>query len=149
MGQKLRIGVHLGDGPPPGFKWSVIFVSFVRDEAMKFLSEPQYQHLVEQFWQLASQDDPRRSDVVSVDAIENFHELRDKGGILGGLNVRIFYYVDDAIRAIVVIGAALKQNDGPTPQAVKIRMRLRLRAYLSGDYGQAKINLRKATTKRN
>ena len=30
---------------------------------------------------------------MSTDAIEDFYEMRDKGGILGPLNVRVFYYV--------------------------------------------------------
>jgi len=68
---------------------------------MKFLDEAEYAHLAEQFQELARQDDPTRSLVVSVDAIEEFHELRDKGGVLAGKNVRVFYYVDKRSRSIV------------------------------------------------
>jgi len=32
----------------------------------------------------------RASLVVSVDAIEEFHELQNKGGVLAGKNVRVF-----------------------------------------------------------
>jgi hypothetical protein len=131
----LKIGVHLGDGAPPGFQWNIGILDFVFDEAMKFLDEGQYSHLAEQFQELAYQADPSRSLTVSVDAIDDFYELRDKGGILGGLNVRVFYCIDKVTRAIIVIGAITKQNDGPTLNAVKIRMRRRFRAYLRGEYG--------------
>src|SRR5262245_30271387 len=91
MSEILKIGVHQGDGPPPGYAWNVLIIDFAFDEAMKFLDEAQYAHLAEQFRELAGQADPTRSLTVSVDAIEDFHELRDKGGVLGKINVRVFY----------------------------------------------------------
>ncbi len=132
---RLKVGVHAGGGRRPGYKWSVAIVDFVFDEAMKFLDEAQYSHLAEQLQEIARQDDPTHSLVVSIDAIEDFYELRDKGGVLGGKNVRVFYYVDKHMRTIVVVGATLKQNNGPTPQTVKVRIRRRVRAYMAGEYG--------------
>jgi ABC-type transport system substrate-binding protein len=132
---RLKIGVHKGAGPAPGYQWHILIVDFAYDEAMKFLDAAQYAHLAEQFQELARQDDPSRSLVVSVDAIEDFHELRDKGGVLGSKNVRVFYYVDKRNRSIVVVGATLKQNNGPTPQTVKVRIRRRVRDYMNGSYG--------------
>jgi hypothetical protein len=137
IGRKLKVGVKVGGGS--GYQWNVLIVNFVFDEAMKFLDESQYAHLAEQFQMLALSEDPTRSLVVSVDAVDDFHELRDKGGILRGLNVRVFYYVDRRTRSIVVIGAILKKNNGPTLQTVKIRIRRRVRAYLAGEYGAAAI----------
>jgi mRNA-degrading endonuclease RelE of RelBE toxin-antitoxin system len=136
MSRKLKVGVFRGDGPPPGYKWNVRIVDFVFDEAMKFLDEDQYEHLAKQFRELALQDDPSHSLTISIDAIEDFHELRDKGGVLHRLNVRVFYYIDSETRSIVVVGAISKQNNGPTPQTVKIRIRRRVRAYLQGEYGE-------------
>lgn len=70
----------------------------------------------------------------SVRAIEDFHELRDKGGILGGMNVRVFFYLDKDHDAIVILGAIKKQNDGPTPVGDKKRMARRKRLYLGGGF---------------
>ena len=143
--KRIKIGVRKGDGPPPGYQWTVLIVDFVFDEAMKFLDESQYAHLAEQFQLLAQEEDPTRSLVVSLDAIEDFHELRDKGGILGKLNVRVFYYVDKSTRSIVVVGAIAKKNDGQTPQAVKIRIRRGVRAYRNGEYGSADVSARQTS----
>jgi hypothetical protein len=86
--------------------------------------------------ELARQDDPTHCETISLDAVEDFHELRDWGGVLGGLNVRLFFGVDKSNRAIVVIGLIKKQNNGPTPIGDKIRMRRRWRKYLRGEYGK-------------
>jgi hypothetical protein len=84
--------------------------------------------------ELAREEDPTHSQTASIDAVENFWELRDKGGILGGMNVRLFFVLDKKIRALVVLGAIKKQNDGPTPLGHRRRMARRSRKYLKGEY---------------
>jgi len=141
--KRLKVGVHAGGGPPPGFNWNVLIVDFVFDEAMKFLDEDKYSYLAEQFQELAGHSDPTHSITLSLEAMEDFYELRDKGGALGKLNVRVFYCIDKETQSIVVVGAIVKKNDGQTPKAVRIRMRRRVRAYFNGEYGAAKINERR------
>lgn len=94
-----------------------------------------------QMQELARQEDPTHSVVVSVRDMrpEEFYELRDKGGVLGSLNVRIFYGVDKHQRAIVALGGIKKQNDGPTPRGDVIRIRRRWRKYKNGDCGKPAI----------
>jgi hypothetical protein len=144
---KLKVGVHAGGGPPPGYLWNVAIAEFAYDEAMKFLDEDQYSHLAGLFQELARHEDPTHSLILSVEAIEDFHELRDKGGVLRNLNVRVFYYVDKRAgsRTIVVLGAIVKQNNGPTPQAVKVRIRRRVRTYLAGEYGSLLLTAESGT----
>ena len=110
-------------------------IDFVRAEVLAFLNIDQYQHFVLQFKELARENDPGHSQTASVDAIEDFFELRDKGGILGKLNVRIFFHLDKARSAIVILGGIKKQNEGATPPGDKRRMARRRRKYLKGDYG--------------
>jgi len=69
--------------------------------------------------------------------------LRDKGGILGNINLRIFFHVDRVARAVVILGVIKKQNDGPTPFGDKIRMRYRQRKYREGAYGMANAIVRR------
>lgn len=130
----IKAGVKQGGGPPPGYLWNIDILDIAYEEAMSFLSAPQYGHLAEQMKDLAGQLDPSHSATQSVDQIENFLELRDKGGILGKLNVRIFFYLDKPKSSIVVLGTINKQNEGPTPLGDKKRMSRRLRKYLAGDY---------------
>lgn len=133
--KQIQVGVRQGAGPEPGYQWDVALLSFVFKER-KFLNKEQRKHLASEVKELARQLDPTHSDTISIDNIEDFHELRDWGGILDDLNVRIFFGVDKKARAIVVLGVIKKKNNGATLLGDKVRMRRRWRKYLNGDYGQ-------------
>ena len=132
MAKDIKVGVERGGGPPPGYRWTVLLLDTAYREAMRFLTEDQYQHLAMQFKELAREEAPTHSVTASVDQVEDFYELRDKGGILGGLNVRVFFSLDRGRSAIVVLGTIKKQNEGPTPKGDKVRMCRRKRMYDSG-----------------
>ena len=110
-------------------------LDFVYHEATKLLSDAGYEHLRLQIQELARHSDPTHSETLDIKGIEDFHELRDHCGALCGLNVRLFFGIDHQHRAIVPLGVIQKQNNGPTPQVAKIRMRGRWRKYLNGEYG--------------
>lgn len=133
MAGNIKVGVRVGGGPPPGYQWNVWVTDLARDEASGELDEDQYQHMALQVKDLAREADPTHSRTASVDAIEDFHELRDSGGILGGKNIRVFFYLDKERKALLVLGVINKQNNGPTPIGDKKRMSRRLRKYLSGE----------------
>ena len=126
-----KIGVNVGDGPPPGYEWNVEIFDQAYDEARKFLDDAQYGHLAAQVRELAGQSDPTHSDTVDVRPIEDFHEIRDKGGLLRNINARVFFFVFKPTRSIIVLGAIKKENDGPTPTGDRLRMRRRQRLYMS------------------
>jgi hypothetical protein len=128
--KEVKVGVQRGSGPPPGYEWNVNLLDQAFEEAMGFLSEDQYDHLAEQVRELARQDDPTHSETVDIRPIEDFYEIRDKGGILGKINARVFYFVHKPSRTMVVLGAIKKENNGPTPLGDKCRMRRRRRLYL-------------------
>jgi len=126
----VKVGVQEGGGPPPGYQWNVEILNSAFDEAMTFLDGDQYDHLARQVRELARQEDPTHSQTIDVRPIEDFHELRDKGGILQRINVRVFYFVHKPARIVVILGAIKKENNGPTPMGDKITMRRRKRLYL-------------------
>ncbi len=130
MSKEIRVAGQAGKGHP----WNVFVLPRVSGEAKKLFSDVQYAHVVDQVRELARTEDPTHPTTVSVDRIEDFHELRDKGGVLGKLNIRVFFGLDKAEGAIVLLGVIKKKNDGPTPQVDKIRMRRRWRNYRNGDY---------------
>lgn len=132
--KEVKVGVKRGQGPPPGYRWTVLVLDSAFREAMAFLSEGQYEHLAMQVKELAREADPTHSVTNDVRSIESFYEIRDKGGILGNLNVRVFFGLDKAESSIIVLGVIKKQNDGPTPAGDKIRMRRRMRKHLNGEY---------------
>jgi hypothetical protein len=128
--KQVKIGVKQGGGPPPGYLWNVHILDWAFDEAMDFLDDDQYDHMASQVKELATQQDPTHSPTVDIRPIEDFFEIRDKWGILGRINVRVFYFVHKASRTIVILGAINKKNDGETPIGDKYRMRRRKRIYL-------------------
>ncbi len=137
MAKEVKVGVTQGGGPPPGYRWSVRILNEGYHEVMGFVNRAQYHHLALQFKELATENDPSHSVTADIRAIEDYFELRDKGGILGGMNVRIFFLLDKHRTIIVVLGGIKKQNDGPTPNGAKIRMRRRARNYRNGGYSAA------------
>jgi hypothetical protein len=139
----LRVGVNASRESVPPKQWSILYLAIARDEAMSLLSEPQYHHIAEQFQLLAEERDPSHSVFCDIRAVESFFELRDKGGPLGRINVRVFFTLDHGHRAIVVLGTIKKEADGKTPLGDKIRMRVRKRRYESGDFGS--VNRRRSS----
>lgn len=127
--KQLKTGVRKGGGRPPGYEWSVKFFDELRQET-KFLTDAQKEYAIEQVRELARDKSPSQSLTLDIRSIEKFHELRDKGGVLGKINLRIYFYIDRSSRTIVVLGTDKKEEDGQTSQAIKIRMRSRLRRYL-------------------
>jgi hypothetical protein len=133
---QLKIGVRQAGGPPPGYVWNVWIIDFVFDEAIKLLGETGYHHFALQVRELAMQESPSHSDTIDIKPIEDFYEIRDHGGPFGNANVRLFYGIDHAHRAIIPLGVIKKQNSGKTPQGDVIRMRRRWRNYKQGQYGR-------------
>lgn len=127
---ETKIGVRQGGGPHPGYSWSVQILQRAFDEAMGFLNSDQYDHLARQVKELAREDEPSQCPTVDVRPIESYYELRDKGGVLGKINARVFFFLNSLTRTIVILGAVKKESDGPTPIGDKITMRRRMRLHL-------------------
>lgn len=139
MAKAIHIGLRAGAGPPPGYMWSVCYLTAARDDAMGFLNDAQYGHVTDLMEALASELDPRRPKTVSVDQVEDFHELKDKGGILGKINLRVFFIVEDGEKTVLVVAAIKKESEGQTPDWAKTRARSRIRRFRAGDYGALPI----------
>jgi hypothetical protein len=134
--RQIKVGVHEGAGPSPGYKWHVWMLSLVHDEVCGFLNKVQYQHMAMQVKELAGEDDPTHSTTASVLPVEDYFELRDKGGVLGKKNVRVYFGIDGTKKSIVILGGIKKESDGRLPEGTRILMNRRWRKYKRGDYGQ-------------
>ncbi len=107
--------------------WRLGYVDAAAADAKRFLDSAQYDHVVSLFEQLAYESNPRLSTSQDVRKIENYYELRDKGGLLGQINFRAYFDVLDEEKLIVVLGCDKKEQEGKTPEFVKIRIRNRQR----------------------
>lgn len=130
----VKIGANEGDSEPP-YRWNVFVLDLAYNDAQAFLDDVQYAHMVEQVRELAREKDPTHPQTVRVQAISTFFELKEKGGPLRRINVRVFFTLDKSRVAIVILGTIFKQNDGKTPVGDVHRMERRQRKYFAGDYG--------------
>jgi hypothetical protein len=134
--KKLKVGLRAGGGPEPGYKWSVLFLTVAEAEARRILKRSdQYDHVIDQIRDLATQEDPSRPSTLRVERVGDFYELKEKGGPLGKTNLRVFFIIEEERKSIVLLGHYKKEEEGKTPSPVVRTMSRRRRKYLNGDYG--------------
>lgn len=110
-----------------GARWRLGYLEACRQEASKLLNNDQYAHVMQLFDELARSGNPRISQTIDVRPIENYYELRDKGGILGKINLRVYFAVIDGDKIILILACLKKEAEDHTPEHVKVRVRNRLR----------------------
>ena len=76
-------------------KWKLGYLEGAEREARKLLTEEQHAHAIQLFDELACESDPANSQTQDVRRIEEFYELRDKGGVLGKINLRVYFAIFD------------------------------------------------------
>lgn len=106
--------------------WKLAYLTVAEKEGRRILNDDQYAHVVSLFDDLATEENPRVSLSQDVDQVEDFYELRDKGGILGNINVRVYFSVDDQYKTIVVLACDKKEQEGQI--AVHMKKRVKNRA---------------------
>lgn len=103
--KQIKVGLKEGGGPEPGFEWSVVYLTIAENEARKILKRhDQYEHVTDQIRDLARQKDPTRPSTLRVEKVEGFYELKEKGGPLGKINLRVFFFVEHEKKTIVLLG---------------------------------------------
>jgi len=117
--------------------WNVDVLDCAHQEAIAFLSEEQHACLRELVKELARWPEPSNQPLIDVRRVADVFEIRDKGGLLGKINVRIFFCIDHDTRTIAVLSVINKKNDGPTPKVDKIRATSRRRRYLEQYSGES------------
>jgi len=107
--------------------WNLAYGDAAAKEGRAILDDAQYTHVREQFELMAEFENPRSVQVLDVQPIDDFFELRDKGGILRKLNLRVYFGILEESRTIVVVGCYKKEEDSKLPVHVRLRMKNRLR----------------------
>ena len=108
-------------------QWELGYLEAAERDAKRFLTEEQYVHAIQLFEDLAYESDPTKSETQDVRKIFEFYELRDKGGILGKINLRIYFTIIEEKKLILVLATYKKEDDGQVPPHIVIRVRNRLR----------------------
>ena len=109
---------------------NVVVLRKAKKEGHEFLNPGQYEHMTGVIKRLVDFNSPMEITDLRIEPIESFYELKDKGGLLGKINVRIYFaYVPDEGN-IVVLKAYKKEEEGKVPRHVVITVLARLRSYL-------------------
>ena len=116
----MELTVEVGT---PSRKWRPAYLEQASADARSFLNEAQYEHAVQQVLLLCEEDDPTHPRLLDVDALGEFHELRDKYGVLGKINLRVFFWVSREHKTVVVLGAWKKESEGQTPTRIIKRIK--------------------------
>jgi len=98
-------------------------------EAKGFLDGPRYEHAVDLVKRLRDFCDREKTSDLNLKAVENFFEISDKGGVLGKINLRIFFAYYSRWRTIVILGVWKKEVENQTPAYIKERMKNRMNWY--------------------
>lgn len=108
-------------------QWELGYLEAAERDGRKFLTEERYAHVVQLFEDLAYESDPTKSETQDVRKIYEFYELRDKGGILGKINLRVYFALLEERKLILVLATYKKEDDGQVPHHIVICVRNRLR----------------------
>jgi len=124
---KVQVRKAKASAPDKAPQWKLGYFDAVEREARGFLTDDQYAHVVRLFNDLACESDPTKSEILKVEKIEDFYELKDRCGLLRDINLRIYFAVMKEKRVIVALAAYDKNKQGQTPKYMKLRVRNRLR----------------------
>lgn len=123
-------GTVFPDAQPPGH-YKVGYIPKAQKEGQKLLNEVQYAYAVRQAQRLRFWDDSEEMGLLRIEAVDEFHELKMKGNVLGKTNLRVFFAVFDDEKLVVVLGVYKKEEEDELPRHVIIGMRNRRRVVMA------------------
>lgn len=126
--QETSQGLAGGQG-----RYKVVVLACAKREGRKILNAGQYEHVSDIVKRLVDFDDAQEMSDMRIGPIGDFFELKEKGGLLGNINLRLFFGRLNREREIVVVKAYKKEEESQTPRHVVLNVESRLRAYCRGD----------------
>jgi hypothetical protein len=112
--------------------WVVVALDVAKAEGRKILSAVQYEHIKEILQRLVDFGDKEELSDLSIEQIGSFWELREKGGVLGRINLRVYFGTLPEDWELVVAKTYKKEDNGKTPQHIVEQVEDRLEVYKLG-----------------
>lgn len=113
-------------------RWAVVVLRAAKTEGQKILTDAQYNHVVSVLQRLV--DFPDREELADLDIKHidgDVYELREKGGVLQRINLRVYFAALKKRREIVVLKTYKKEQDRQVPRYVLVGVEDRLDDYLA------------------
>ena len=113
-------------------QWIVVILGVAKREGHQILTDVQYDHEVSVLKRLTNFSDAEEIADLKIEKIGSFYELKDKGGPLGKINLRLYFGALVDKREIVVAKAYKKEADRQTPPHIILIVEHRLDEYRRG-----------------
>lgn len=110
----------------------IVVLGVAAKEGWELLTPGQYQHVKDLEKQLVGFGKREFDSNLSIKQFGDFWELREKGGVLGRINLRVYFKFHEEANAIVILHTYKKEDDGAAPKHVMIRVRNRWNRYRDG-----------------
>jgi len=111
-------------------KWQdVVVLAVVKKEGRAELTPGQYLHVTDLIKQLVGFGQRKFETLLRIEQFHDFWELKDKGGVLGKKNIRVYFAIDDDANEVIILHFANKKNEGSPPRHLKVKLKNRLRLY--------------------
>ena len=132
MAGKSRKDRGKKDQSPRPRKRELVVLPVVKKEGHKILSDVQYDHMVEILRRLVDFGNKEEIGDLDIKPIRSFFELREKGGILGRINLRVYFGTFPEENKLVIAKVYKKDEEGAPPRHIVILVEDRLEQYKAG-----------------
>ena len=113
-------------------KRKVVILNAAKREGHKILRDFQYEYVRAIVKRLEGFGHEHELSDLRIEPIEDFWELKEKGGVLGKINLRIYFGTVPEDNEVVVAMAYKKEDDGRVPRHIVIAVQNRLEEYRTG-----------------
>ena len=126
-GQDARRGPHTGGYESN--KLVVVVLEAAKREGHKILNDLQYEYIRQMVQRL--EDFGNRKELCDLDirSISTFWELREKGGVLGKINLRVYFGLMPEEGEVVIAMAYKKEEEDQVPRRVIVLVEDRIEGY--------------------
>jgi hypothetical protein len=111
--------------------WIVVALDVAKREGQKILNKAQYQHIKEVLKRLVDFGNDEELSDLAIEPIASFWELKEKWGILGRINLRVYFGTFPEDMELVIAKTYKKEDDGKAPSHIIDVVEHRLEAYKS------------------
>ncbi|MEW4455565.1 hypothetical protein AB1L30_23045 [Bremerella sp. JC817] len=112
----------------------IVVLAKAAKEGHDILSEGQYLHVKDLIKLLVDFGSQNYQANLRVEQFGEFWELKEKGGMLGKINLRVYFRFNEVSNEIVVLHTYKKEDDGAAPPFIMKLLRNRWNHYLNGTF---------------
>jgi len=111
----------------------VVALRVACSEGRDILTPGQYEHVKDLLKQLVGFGSQTYDQMIRIEPFGDFWKFKEKGGVLGKINLRVYFAHVKSRNEVVLLLTYKKEDDGKVGSHMRIRLANRLRQYLAGE----------------